>query len=103
MSNKPIPIDLVPHADIIQDSKEFLRMWVKNDGASICFINPIPIGPNPSAFGTMMVDAIRHAAKTYVRATGISQEEALNHIWQAMDKERGNEKDHAILYRMQDE
>ena len=33
MTGKPIPIDLVPFAEMLDGSREFLRVWAKPDGA----------------------------------------------------------------------
>jgi Domain of unknown function (DUF5076) len=90
MSDKPVPIDLVPYADMIGGSREFLRVWAKPNGPVTCFINPVPIGADPVLFGMALVDCIRHGAKTYAQATGISELEALARIWEGVDAERGN-------------
>ncbi|MGB5078398.1 MAG: DUF5076 domain-containing protein [Sphingorhabdus sp.] len=89
MSDKPIPIDLVPYADMIGGAREFLRVWAKPEGPVTCFINPVPMGPDPLVFGMALVDCIRHGAKTYAQATGISERDALARIWQGVDAERG--------------
>ena len=44
MSDKPVPIDLVPYSEMLGDSREFLRVWAKQNGPVTCFINPVPIG-----------------------------------------------------------
>ncbi|MEE9434257.1 MAG: DUF5076 domain-containing protein [Sphingorhabdus sp.] len=93
MSGKPIPIDLVPYQDMLGDSREFLRVWAQQNGPVTCFINPVPIGSDPAAFGVALVDCIRHGAKTYTRATGISEAEALKRIWEGIDAERANPTD----------
>lgn len=93
MTDKPIPIDLRPHAALIGNSREFLRIWAQQDGPVTCFINPIPVGPDPAAFGVALVDAIRHAAKTWTKATGISEAQALDRIWQGLDAERARPTD----------
>ncbi len=90
MSDKPVPIDLVSYADMLGDSREFLRVWAKQNGPVTCFINPVPIGADPFAFGMALVDCIRHGAKTYAQATGISEMEALARIWEGVDAERGS-------------
>lgn len=90
MSGKPIPIDLQPYAAMLGDSREFLRVWAKRDGPVMCFINPVPVGPDPAAFGIALVDCIRHAAKTYTKATGVPEEQALQRIWEGLDAERAN-------------
>ena len=90
MSGKPIPIDLVPYANMIGDAREFLRVWAKPNGPVTCFINPVPIGADPFVFGMALVDCVRNGAKTYAQATGVSELEALERIWQGVDAERGN-------------
>ncbi|WP_430443407.1 DUF5076 domain-containing protein [Sphingorhabdus contaminans] len=93
MSGKPVPIDLVPYQDLIGDSREFLRVWAKEGGPVTCFINPVPVGGDPAGFGVALVDCIRHGAKTWARATGISEAEALARIWEGVDAERNNPTD----------
>lgn len=98
MSGKPTPIDLVPYADMLGDSREFLRVWAKQNGPVTCFINPVPIGADPLAFGMALVDCVRHGAKTYAQATGITEIEALERIWQGVEAERANPTDIATQY-----
>ena len=43
MTDKPIPIDLVPFADVLGYSREFLRVWAKQ-GGTLSFVNPRPLG-----------------------------------------------------------
>ena len=88
MSDKPIPMNLDRYAEMICGSVEFLRVWVKQDGPVTCFVNPVPIGPDPFAFGLAMVDCVRHAAKAYARAVNIDEDEALARIWEGLDAER---------------
>ena len=42
----------------------------------------------PFAFGILMVDAIRHAARAYAHVQGISEAWALMLIWGGVDAER---------------
>lgn len=93
MTDKPIPIDLVPHMDLIRHSREFLRVWAQDGGPVTCFINPVPVGADPMGFGIALVDCIRHAAKTWERATGVPEAEALARIWAGVDAERKNPTD----------
>ena len=93
MSGKPVPIDLVPYTDMLGDSREFLRVWAKQGGPVTCFINPVPVGGDPMGYGVALVDCIRHGAKTWARATGISEAEALARIWEGVDAERANPTD----------
>ena len=90
VSGKPVPIDLVPYSDMLGDSREFLRVWAKDNGPVTCFINPVPIGADPFAFGMALVDCIRHGATTYAQTTGVPELEALQRIWEGVDADRGN-------------
>ena len=88
MTERPIPIDLAPFADMLAGTREFLRVWVKEDGPVSVFVNPRPIGADPAAFGVALVDCIRHAAMTYANVTALSEKEALARIWEGVDAER---------------
>ncbi|WP_294212193.1 DUF5076 domain-containing protein [uncultured Sphingomonas sp.] len=88
MSDKPVPMNLDRYADMIGGSAEFLRVWAKQDGPVTCFVNPVPIGPDPFAFGLAIVDCVRHAARAYARAVNIDEEAALARIWEGLDAER---------------
>jgi Domain of unknown function (DUF5076) len=98
MSKKPVPIDLVPHMHLIRGSREFLRVWAQEGGPVTCFINPVPVGGDPMAFGIALVDCVRHGAKTWARAVGISEAEAEARIWEGIDAERANPTDIATEY-----
>lgn len=102
MTHRPVPIDLVPYTDMIGSSREFLRVWAKENGPVICFINPVPVGADPFAFGMALVDCVRHGAKTYAQATGVSESEALDRIWQGIDAERTSPTDIATQYPTED-
>ena len=72
---------------------EFLRMSTSPGGPVICVIDPRAIGPDPAAFGIALVDAIRHGAKAYAGAIGVSEENALERIWWGFDAERNSPTD----------
>jgi Domain of unknown function (DUF5076) len=97
VSKKPVPIDLTPHAAMLGNAREFLRMWATPNGPVNCFINPVPVGTDPAAFGVALVDSIRLAAKTWSRATGIAEKDALERIWKGLDSERANPTDTVTL------
>jgi len=88
VTDKPVPIDLTPFADMVADSREFVRLWARSDGAVTCFVNPVPIGADPAGFGIAMVDCVRHGAEAYARALNIPPEDALARIWEGFDAER---------------
>lgn len=93
MSNKPVPIDLTQHRHLVEGSREFLRMWAREDGPVTCFINPVPVGADPFGFGIALVDAVRHGARAYAQALGIPQAEAEARIWEGFDAERNHATD----------
>ena len=86
--SKPVPIDLVRFAGMLDDSREFLRVWARSDGPVTAFVNPVPLGADPMALGIALVDVVRHGAKAYARATGIAEADALARIWEGVDAER---------------
>jgi hypothetical protein len=96
MTDKPIPIDLVPFAEMLGGSREFLRAWAKHDGPVSVFVNPRPVGPDPAAFGIALVDCVRHAAMAYANATDLSEKEALARIWEGLDAERNAPTDNGL-------
>ncbi len=73
--------------------REFLRMWAHEDGPLTCVIEPAALGADPFLFGMAMVDAIRHAAKAYAQAVNVSEEHALERIFEGFDAERNDPTD----------
>ena len=96
MTDKPVPIDLVPYAEMLGGSREFLRVWATQDGPVTVFVNPRPIGADPAALGVALVDVVRHGAMTYAQATGITEKEALARIWEGLDAERDAPTDNGL-------
>ena len=86
-------IDISGAAHLLQDSHEFLRMWARPGGEVTCLIDPGPIGRDPMAFGIALVDCVRHGARAYANATGMSEAEALARIWFGVDAERESPTD----------
>ena len=74
---------------ILDGSREFARLWCEPDGPFTCLIEPRNLGPDPFIFGMAMIDTIRHAARAYAQAVGITEEEALARIYEGFDAERG--------------
>ena len=93
MSGKPVPLDLARHADLVAGAREFLRMGARGDGRGVCFVTPVPIGPDPAALGIALVDVVRHGARAYARAVSISEAEATARIWAGVDAERAQATD----------
>lgn len=88
MTDRPIPIDLVPFADMLGGGKEFLRAWAKQDGPASYFVNPKALGADPALFGIALVDAARHAAAAWGKALGQPERAMLDRIWEGLDAER---------------
>lgn len=84
----PVPIDLDRFAGMIAGGAEFLRVWMRPDGATACFLNPVPVGADPALFGAAMTDVVRTAARTYAAAVDIAEGEAEARIWQGLDAAR---------------
>ena len=86
-------MDVTGLSSLLGDSQEFARLWAESNGPLTCLINPMALGPDPFLFGMAMVDCIRHGAKAYAQAVGISEEEALARILEGFDAERANPTD----------
>ena len=79
----------VSGCDFLDNSLEFARLWVDPEGPSTYLIEPRHLGADPFAFGMAMVDTIRHAARAYAHAVGVTEEHALERIYEGFDAERG--------------
>ena len=75
--------------ELLENSVEIARMWVEDNGPATCFIQPERL-QDPEAFGMLMVDTVRHAARAYSQCYGMSENEALGRIWDGLDAERGS-------------
>jgi hypothetical protein len=80
-------------ASLLDGSAEFARLWAMPGGPLTCLIDPGKLGPDPFLFGMAMVDSIRHGAKAYAQAVGISEEDALTRILEGFDAERESPTD----------
>lgn len=80
-------IDLRQQKQLLNDSAEVARIWVTDHGPSTIVIDP-GVLDEPIAFGILMVDTVRHAARAYAHAQGISEAKALMLIWGGVDAER---------------
>lgn len=91
--SKPVPINLVPNAAMLEGSREFLRMWAKPEGPMSCFIDPSKLGADPFLFGMAVADAVRHGARAWAQAVNIPVEHAEERIWEGLDAERAKPTD----------
>ena len=87
------PIDLSECEPLLDGASEFLRMWTRPGSPVTCFIDPVPIGADPAGFGLALMDCVRHGAKAYAQALGISEEETLERILEGFDVERAHPTD----------
>jgi hypothetical protein len=78
----------VSDCDFLENSLEFARLWIDPDGPSTYLIEPRHLGADPFVFGMAMVDTIRHAARAYAAAVNVSEEHALERIYEGFDAER---------------
>lgn len=79
--------------ELLEGSKEFMRMWAERDGVLICLIDPAALDADPFVFGMAIVDAIRHGSKAYARAVDISEAHALARITEGVEAELGHPTD----------
>lgn len=86
-------LDIGGAAHLLKGSSEFLRMWNRPGGDVTCLIDPAAIDADPAVFGIALVDCIRHGARAYANAVGISEQHALERIWFGVDAERQSPTD----------
>ncbi len=79
-----ISVDGIPQ---IARSVEVVRMWVQHQGTGTFFINAGNL-ETPEMFGILMVDCVRHGARAFAAELGISESDALDRIWEGVDRER---------------
>ena len=91
--SKPVAINLVPHSAMLEDAREFLRMWAKQNGPMSCFIDPAKLGADPFLFGMALADAVRHGARAWAQAVNIPVADAEERIWEGLDAERAKPTD----------
>lgn len=91
--SKPVPINLVPQAALLEGSSEFLRMWARPNGPMTCFIDPAKLGADPFLFGMAVTDAVRHAARAWAAAVNIPVAHAEERICEGLDAERAKPTD----------
>lgn len=75
--NNAIAVD---QFDFLDQSHKVARLWVEDGAGATCIIQPENL-EMPEMFGMLMVDSVRHGARAYAQAQGISETEALTRIW----------------------
>ena len=91
--SKPVPINLVPHAAMLEGAEEFLRMWAGKSRPMTCFIDPAKLGADPFLFGMALADAVRHGARAWAQAVNVPLAHAEERIWEGLDAERAKPTD----------
>jgi len=89
----PEALDVAAYSDLLSGAREFMRAWAVPGGPAICFIDPAKLAPDPFAFGIALVDCLKHGAKAYAHAVGISEDHALARIWEGFEAERASPTD----------
>jgi hypothetical protein len=80
-------IDLSEQEERLANSTEIARLWVQDGGPGHFFINASKM-PDARMFGMMITDTVRHAARAYACALGITEAQAAASIWRGVDEER---------------
>ena len=93
MTDSPSPIDVTGLTEALGDSREFMRVWAKQNGPVTCIVDAYVVGPDPFLFGMAMVDCVRHGANAYAQALGMKPAEIEARIWEGLDAERAKPTD----------
>jgi hypothetical protein len=80
-------MDLADQHELLENSTEIARLWVQGGGPGHFFINAYKM-LDARMFGMMITDTVRHAARAYAHALGVSETEAAANIWRGIDEER---------------
>jgi hypothetical protein len=72
--------------DLTDDSYEIARVWVTNNAGSSVWIAAW-VMDDPTAFGHLMADTIRHGARAYATTYGLDEEVALQSIVDGVGEE----------------
>ena len=78
-ANHPNAIVLDKGAQLTSDSVEVARIWITNGAGSTVLIDA-GILEDPTVFGYLIADTIRHAARAYAGTWGLDEDAALQAI-----------------------
>ena len=81
----PGPID-IPDGLLAPDSAEVARIWVTNGAGSTVLIDAEVIS-DPTVFGYLIADTVRHAAKAYAAAWQSEEGDTLQAIVDGLSEE----------------
>lgn len=79
MTDHPNAIKLDAGAALTGESLEVARIWITNNAGSNVLINA-GVLENPTVFGYLLADTIRHAARAYAATWDIAEDAALQAI-----------------------
>ena len=82
----PYPISLDGGDELGKESSEIMRVWITNNAGSSVWIRAQAL-EDPRAFGYLMSDTIRHAARAYATTWSIDEDEALQAIIDGLTEE----------------
>ena len=85
-------LGLPPGAKSDPGSRELARVW-SAQGEQHVILRPDAWGPEPAAWGIMLVDLARHIARAHKQLYGHSEDETLRRIRQLWDAEWQNPTD----------
>jgi hypothetical protein len=87
MSGDPKHAIKLENGDVLtDDSYEIARVWITNHGGSSVWIAAW-VMDDPTAFGHLMADTIRHGARAYATTYGIDEGDALQSIVDGVGEE----------------
>ena len=79
-------IALVNGDELTDESSEVARIWVTNNAGSSVWIDA-GVLEDPTVFGFLMADTIRHAARAYANAWELDEQETLQAIVDGVGQE----------------
>ena len=82
---QPGPI-AIPDGLLAAGSAEVARIWV-TDGAGSTVLIDAEVLADPTVFGFLIADTVRHAAKAYAAAWGVGEDAALQAIVDGLSEE----------------
>jgi hypothetical protein len=90
MSGHPNAIDVVQDAVLGPESHEIMRVWVTNGAGSSVWIDARAL-EDPTVFGYLMSDTIRHAARVYATTWQRDERAMLEAIVAGLSEELRNQ------------
>ena len=86
MTDGPHEIALTGGDELTAESHEVARVWITNNAGSSVWINA-GILEDPTVFGFLIADTVRHAARAYASTWDLDEGEALQAIVDGLGEE----------------